>query len=53
MVEKLPAQDKEALVLSDFQGMKQAEIARRLGISLSGAKSRDPTSQKKIERSFA
>jgi RNA polymerase sigma-70 factor, ECF subfamily len=40
MVNQLPYQYKEALLLSDFQGIKQAEIARRLDISISGAKSR-------------
>jgi RNA polymerase sigma-70 factor, ECF subfamily len=49
MVEKLPSQDKEALLMSDFQGMKQAEIAQRLGISLSGAKSRVQRARKKLK----
>jgi RNA polymerase sigma-70 factor, ECF subfamily len=49
MVEKLPSQDKEALLLSDFEGMKQAEIAQRLGISLSGAKSRVQRARKKLK----
>jgi RNA polymerase sigma-70 factor, ECF subfamily len=49
MIEKLPAQDKDALLLSDFQGMKQAEIAQRLGISLSGAKSRVQRARKKLK----
>jgi RNA polymerase sigma-70 factor, ECF subfamily len=49
MVEKLPPQDKEALLLSDFQGMKQAEIAQHLGISLSGAKSRVQRARKKLK----
>jgi RNA polymerase sigma-70 factor, ECF subfamily len=49
MVEKLPSQDKEALLLSDFQGMKQAEIAEQLGISLSGAKSRVQRARKKLK----
>ena len=49
MVEKLPTQDKEALILSDFQGVKHSEIARRLGISLSGAKSRVQRARKKLK----
>lgn len=49
MVEKLPPQDKEALLLSDFQGMKQSEIAQQLGISLSGAKSRVQRARKKLK----
>jgi RNA polymerase sigma-70 factor, ECF subfamily len=49
MIEKLPTQDKEALLMSDFQGVNQAEIARRLGISLSGAKSRVQRARKKLK----
>ena len=49
MLEKLPPQDKEALVLSDFEGIKQADLARRLGISLSGAKSRVQRARKKLK----
>lgn len=49
MIEKLPPQDKEALLLSDFQGMKQAEMAQLLGISLSGAKSRVQRARKKLK----
>lgn len=48
MIEKLPMQDKEALLLSDFQGINQAQIARRLGISVSGAKSRIQRARKKL-----
>jgi RNA polymerase sigma-70 factor (ECF subfamily) len=49
MIEKLSPQDKEAHILSDFQGINQAEIARRLGISLSGAKSRVQRARKKLK----
>ena len=49
MVEKLPSPDKEVLMLADFQGIKQAEIAQRLGISLSGAKSRVQRARKKLK----
>jgi RNA polymerase sigma-70 factor (ECF subfamily) len=49
MVEKLASQDKEALLLSDFQGIKQTEIAERLGISVSGAKSRVQRARKKLK----
>jgi RNA polymerase sigma-70 factor (ECF subfamily) len=49
MVEKLPVQYKEALLLADFQGMKQAELARRLKISLSGAKSRVQRARKLLK----
>lgn len=40
MADSLPAHYREALVLSELQGLKQAEIAKHLGLSLSGAKSR-------------
>lgn len=49
MIEKLPQQDKEILLLSDFDGIKQAEIAERFGISLSGAKSRVQRARKKLK----
>jgi len=40
MVESLPTAYREAVVLSELAGRPQKEIARRLGLSLSGAKSR-------------
>ncbi len=40
MMEYLPEKYREALVLTDLEGMTQAELAQRLGLSLSGAKSR-------------
>ena len=40
LLEDLDPNDQEALRLTTFQGMKQRELAERLGISLSGAKSR-------------
>jgi len=36
----LPPAQREILMLADVQGIGQAEIARRLGLSVSGAKSR-------------
>jgi len=36
----LPEHYREALLLSEFEGLTQAEMARRAEISLSGAKSR-------------
>jgi RNA polymerase sigma-70 factor, ECF subfamily len=49
MIERLPKQDKEVLLLSDFEGIKHAEIAKRFGISLSGAKSRVQRARKKLK----
>jgi RNA polymerase sigma-70 factor (ECF subfamily) len=40
MVELLPEGYRQALTLYELEGVKQREIARRLGLSLSGAKSR-------------
>lgn len=40
MVEKLPGPDREVLVLSEYEGLSQADLAGRLGISLPAAKSR-------------
>jgi RNA polymerase sigma-70 factor (ECF subfamily) len=36
----LPKPYRDALVLTEFEGLTQPELAKRLGISLSGAKSR-------------
>jgi RNA polymerase sigma-70 factor (ECF subfamily) len=40
MIHSLPEPYREALVLTEFEGLTQQELAVRLGISLSGAKSR-------------
>jgi hypothetical protein len=40
MIERLPATYREAVRLSDLEEVPQREVARRLGISLSGSKSR-------------
>jgi len=40
MVEYLPAKYRHAVVLSELEGVPQHEVADRLGLSLSGAKSR-------------
>ncbi|MGH2593595.1 MAG: RNA polymerase sigma factor SigZ [Anaerolineae bacterium] len=40
MVECLPEKYRQAIVLSEFQGLTQQEVGERLGLSLSGAKSR-------------
>jgi RNA polymerase sigma-70 factor (ECF subfamily) len=40
MVERLPETYRDAVRLSELEGVPQREVARRLGISLSGAKSR-------------
>jgi RNA polymerase sigma-70 factor (ECF subfamily) len=40
LVESLPEKYAQALLLVEFEGISQIELAKRLGISLSGAKSR-------------
>jgi RNA polymerase sigma-70 factor (ECF subfamily) len=40
MVDELPAPYREALLLTEYEGLSQKELAERAGISLSGAKSR-------------
>jgi RNA polymerase sigma-70 factor (ECF subfamily) len=40
LLEELPALYKEAILLSELEGLTQKEVARQLNISLSGAKSR-------------
>lgn len=40
MVDELPEIYREPLLLADFEGVAQREIAERLGLTLSGAKSR-------------
>src|SRR5205823_4831080 len=40
MVDSLPDDYREALILTEYQGLTQRELAEKLGMSLSGAKSR-------------
>ena len=40
LVDRLPAKYREALVLTEFEGLTQVEMAGKLGLSVSGAKSR-------------
>jgi RNA polymerase sigma-70 factor, ECF subfamily len=40
MIHSLPGPYREAILLTEFEGISQVELARRLGISVSGAKSR-------------
>lgn len=47
-LEVLPAEDREALRLTEFDGLTQRELADRLGLSLSGAKSRVQRARAKL-----
>jgi RNA polymerase sigma-70 factor, ECF subfamily len=40
MIDTLPSPYREALILTEVEGISQKELAQRLGISVSGAKSR-------------
>ncbi len=50
MVLSLSAKDRQALVLTEYQGLTQKELAERLGISLSGAKSRVQRARDKLRQ---
>jgi RNA polymerase sigma-70 factor (ECF subfamily) len=48
-IDILPEKYKEAFILSEVQGMPQKEVAAKLGISLSGAKSRVQRAREKLK----
>ena len=50
MVMSLPVQDRQALILTEYQGLTQKELAERLGLSLSGAKSRVQRARAKLKQ---
>jgi RNA polymerase sigma-70 factor, ECF subfamily len=50
MLLSLPAPYREALYLTDYKGLSQKELARRAGISLSGAKSRVQRAREKLKQ---
>jgi RNA polymerase sigma-70 factor (ECF subfamily) len=47
-INTLPGKYKEALILSELEGMPQKEVAEKLGITLSGAKSRVQRAREKL-----
>lgn len=49
MVDELPEPYRQALILTEYEGLTQAELAERLGISLSGAKSRVQRARQRIK----
>lgn len=49
VVQELPDHYREALVLTEYQGLSQQALADRLGISLSGAKSRVQRARQKVK----
>ena len=48
MVNELPEPYRQALLLTEYQGLSQVEMAEKLGISLSGAKSRVQRARQKL-----
>lgn len=48
LIADLPETYREALVMSEIEGLPQKEVAARLGISLSGAKSRVQRGREKL-----
>ena len=52
MLARLSTEDREALILTEVEGLTQRELADRLGLSLSGAKSRVQRARKKLRLAF-
>lgn len=52
LIAELPESYRSALLLSEIEGLAQKEVARRLGISLSGAKSRVQRGREKLRQQF-
>lgn len=52
LIEKLPDIYKNALILSEIKGLKQARVAEILNISVSGAKSRIQRGKKMLQEGF-
>ncbi len=50
MVNSLPELDRQALVLTEYQGLTQKELSVRLGLSFSGAKSRVQRAREKLKQ---
>src|SRR5258708_2470784 len=50
MVISLPEMDRQALVLTEYQGLTQKEMTERLGLSFSGAKSRVQPAREKLKQ---
>jgi RNA polymerase sigma-70 factor (ECF subfamily) len=49
LVDALPERYREALLLTEYQGLTQKELSERLGLSFSGAKSRVQRARSKIK----
>ena len=49
MIRSLPDDYRQALIMTEYEGLTQKELAERLGISLSGAKSRVQRAREKLK----
>lgn len=50
MISSLPELDRQALILTEYRGLTQKELSQRLGISLSGAKSRVQRARERLRQ---
>ncbi|WP_052890772.1 RNA polymerase sigma factor SigZ [Thermogemmatispora carboxidivorans] len=50
LIRCLPAPYREALILTEYEGLSQRELARRLGLSFSGAKSRVQRARERLRQ---
>ena len=50
MVNNLPELDRQALVLTEYQGLTQKEFGERIGLTFSGAKSRVQRAREKLKQ---
>ena len=50
MVRSLPEHDRQALILTEYQGLTQKELSERLSLSFSGAKSRVQRAREKLKQ---
>lgn len=53
MVSLLPKRDRQALVLTEYQGLTQKEFGERLGLSFSGARVACPASASEAQTDAA
>ena len=49
MIEELPSIYKEAILLTEYEGLTQKQLAEKLNISLTGAKSRVQRAKKMLK----
>lgn len=52
MIDELPDIYRQALILTEYQGLSQKQLAEHLGISLSGAKSRVQRARQRLREMF-